>query len=545
MNDVKVNYNSSKPAQLQAHAYAQGSNIEIGPGQEKHLPHEAWHVVQQKQGRVQPTTQLKGTVNVNDDAGLEKEADVMGAKALSTKSSQAKLNEQGVQLKKKSGNNNSSAPVQMFFGKKKKQKKTNQENDMYELAEKLVPLGGGEAGSANQVYKAQTTEDMGTSGTNKGYAKKAPKVNQELDAATAMDQIGLTSYDPINAEDGTSKYKITEDPRLIARQVMSSRLDKALGANVLTDEVFSKDKDEGTIGISADVGEGYSPSRKNLSGKVQVIDKDWQKWASKPENQDKDQTPQYNERTKKEFTEIDYSKSEIQKNLSNLQVMDALTGQQDRHTGNMFINRDTGDVKGIDNDAAFPQMSPDNVGIDKNHFSKKKMGGYKFNQKLIDHDLGMKILKMSKKDFINILKGKESDPENLDETEIKQSLLRFNAIKKKVLKYKVQGKLVKNWGKKSYARSQATGYDKQNKPTNYLTRGETEYKDAFEDKQPEYSFNTLESQEDESIGNDIENVEDVIDSISEDREDHSKEESYINEEEGEAGFQDEEEIEWI
>ncbi|MEM7041075.1 MAG: DUF4157 domain-containing protein [Bacteroidota bacterium] len=36
----------------QAHAYDQGTDIHIGPGQEKHLPHEAWHVVQQKQGRV-------------------------------------------------------------------------------------------------------------------------------------------------------------------------------------------------------------------------------------------------------------------------------------------------------------------------------------------------------------------------------------------------------------------------------------------------------------------------------------------------------------
>src|SRR5262245_52567316 len=49
MNDVKVHYNSSKPAQLQAHAFAQGTQIHLGPGQEKHLPHEAWHVVQQKQ----------------------------------------------------------------------------------------------------------------------------------------------------------------------------------------------------------------------------------------------------------------------------------------------------------------------------------------------------------------------------------------------------------------------------------------------------------------------------------------------------------------
>ncbi len=73
MSDVQVKYNSAKPAALQARAYAQGNHIHIGPGQEKHLPHEAWHVVQQKQGRVKPTLQLKG-IAVNDDAGLEKEA---------------------------------------------------------------------------------------------------------------------------------------------------------------------------------------------------------------------------------------------------------------------------------------------------------------------------------------------------------------------------------------------------------------------------------------------------------------------------------------
>jgi hypothetical protein len=82
MDDVKVHYNSAKPAQLRAHAFAQGTDIHMAPGQEKHLPHEAWHVVQQKQGRVKPTKQMKGKVNVNDDAGLEKEADVMGDEAL-------------------------------------------------------------------------------------------------------------------------------------------------------------------------------------------------------------------------------------------------------------------------------------------------------------------------------------------------------------------------------------------------------------------------------------------------------------------------------
>jgi hypothetical protein len=82
MDDVKVQYNSAEPAALNALAYAQGSDIHVGPGEEEHLPHEAWHVVQQAQGRVKPTTQLKGNVKINDDSGLEAEADVMGAKAL-------------------------------------------------------------------------------------------------------------------------------------------------------------------------------------------------------------------------------------------------------------------------------------------------------------------------------------------------------------------------------------------------------------------------------------------------------------------------------
>ena len=82
MSDVSVHKNSDKPAQLNAHAYAQGTDIHLGPGQEKHLPHEAWHVAQQKQGRVAATKQLKSSVPINDDDSLENEADVMGQKAL-------------------------------------------------------------------------------------------------------------------------------------------------------------------------------------------------------------------------------------------------------------------------------------------------------------------------------------------------------------------------------------------------------------------------------------------------------------------------------
>lgn len=80
MDDVRVHYNSSRPIQLQAAAYTQGSEIYMGPGQEKHLAHEAWHIVQQRQGRVRPTLQARGMA-INDDEGLEREADAMAERA--------------------------------------------------------------------------------------------------------------------------------------------------------------------------------------------------------------------------------------------------------------------------------------------------------------------------------------------------------------------------------------------------------------------------------------------------------------------------------
>lgn len=80
LSPVRVHYNSKKPAQIGALAYTQGNQIHLGPGQNKHLPHEGWHAVQQMQGRVNPTRQFKRTP-INDNQQLENEADSMGAKA--------------------------------------------------------------------------------------------------------------------------------------------------------------------------------------------------------------------------------------------------------------------------------------------------------------------------------------------------------------------------------------------------------------------------------------------------------------------------------
>ncbi len=106
LSDVSVHKNSDKPQQVGALAYTQGNNIHLAPGQEKHLPHEGWHAVQQKQGRVAPTLQMKSGTLVNDDAGLEKEADIMGSKAVKeadikgSKAIRAESQTDTIQLKK-------------------------------------------------------------------------------------------------------------------------------------------------------------------------------------------------------------------------------------------------------------------------------------------------------------------------------------------------------------------------------------------------------------------------------------------------------------
>lgn len=74
LDDVRVHYQSDKPIQLQALAYTQGNQVYIAPGQERHLPHELGHVLQQKRGNVQPTGFLNG-LPVNDSPALEREAD--------------------------------------------------------------------------------------------------------------------------------------------------------------------------------------------------------------------------------------------------------------------------------------------------------------------------------------------------------------------------------------------------------------------------------------------------------------------------------------
>ncbi len=81
LSNVRVHRNSPEPAKLNALAITQGQTIHLAPNQDRHLPHEGWHVVQQLQGRVKANgLQLKDTT-INTEPSLEAEADRMGNRA--------------------------------------------------------------------------------------------------------------------------------------------------------------------------------------------------------------------------------------------------------------------------------------------------------------------------------------------------------------------------------------------------------------------------------------------------------------------------------
>ena len=91
-SNVNIHKDSQSASEVGALAYAQGNEVHFAPGQynpessagQELIGHELAHVVQQRQGRVQPTTQAKG-LPVNDDKGLEAEADEMGRNAVQMK----------------------------------------------------------------------------------------------------------------------------------------------------------------------------------------------------------------------------------------------------------------------------------------------------------------------------------------------------------------------------------------------------------------------------------------------------------------------------
>jgi len=148
-NELEVKTNSVQAQEIGAHAFAQDNEIHFAPGKydpettggQRLIGHELAHIVQQKQGKVEPNFEGNNLLG-NYEPGLENEADRLGQMA-------AKGQDTGVSLGTESATVN--APAQFFFG------------DLMKLAESgmsaIESLTGGDEGE-KEAEEEESTFDF-------------------------------------------------------------------------------------------------------------------------------------------------------------------------------------------------------------------------------------------------------------------------------------------------------------------------------------------------------------------------------------------------
>ena len=271
MDDVNVHRNSDKPQQVQAHAYAQGTDIHLGPGQEKHLPHEAWHVVQQKQGRVKPTMQMMKKVNINDDLVLEKEADVMGNRALNLKSQNQ--NTATSQLKK-----NSVKTVQRVLESQesmtgglsiKDRKKKLSENGLTDLPKSKKETNESETENSDipdEIVESLITDENETENSDipneiieSLITDENETLNEDLNSNAEVDKpVEIDNSDPVNQnekskktqKDSYSKKEVEVDSVKEKLDVLGYANTAGSGVNSIAKQANNLKDNEGFLGLT-------------------------------------------------------------------------------------------------------------------------------------------------------------------------------------------------------------------------------------------------------------------------------------------------------
>jgi hypothetical protein len=271
----------------------------------------------------------------------------------------------------------------------------------------------GEGGTANRVDQVKYNRGIGKSKQKQGFFKPNNILNQGKQDEEVLHEKGN-------------------------RSVASSRLDQWLGLNILSEEVWAQHNGE-TGSVSAKV-EG-APLKETVFNKQMPEDWDLDPNQVFDTGAYKKQGNRWHERTGDHYNYHDFSNPTTQKGLSDLQLLDSITGQMDRHGGNIYIDPKTGGVKGIDQDISF--------GI--GHMGKsigELEGKYRGLPSLVDEKTANKILKKKAKNLPKILQSQHGG--SLTDREIKTAQARMRELKAYLKKMKKEKKLVKNWDDQTY-----------------------------------------------------------------------------------------------
>jgi hypothetical protein len=140
---------------------------------------------------------------------------------------------------------------------------------------------------------------------------------------------------------------------------------------------------------------------------------------------------------------IDLEDPAIQKGLADLQLFDAISGQSDRHVGNIFVNPDTGKVTGIDDDQSFGQgQKPDQL--------QETGDKYRGLPGVVDADRAAEILELDPRDLRAHLKARSHDSVPLTEKDHNDAEKRLRIVQEYLQWLTDNDLLVHTWNKESY-----------------------------------------------------------------------------------------------
>ena len=211
------------------------------------------------------------------------------------------------------------------------------------------------------------------------------------------------------------------DPNYGARSVALYRLDQLFNAQVTARAEFAVHKGangKSTLGTVLETAKGSSASKTNfgMSG---------------------EHTQQM--RKSGDTAAVSLDDPVLQRGLNKLQILDAIAGQLDRHSGNYHIESDDQGnvlgVTGIDLDMAFGSKM---TGIDP--ANAQGAFNYKGLPEFIDEDMGLRILQVQPGDVRAALTGL------LPKDEVEATVSRFREVQTAVMEAQQNKKLRGKWG---------------------------------------------------------------------------------------------------